>query len=76
MTEEHFRKGRTHTHAAFNMMVYSEEPIWPIPHIPALYDDGDYGGKIMWEKLGCNALYLFFFFFLKPNIIGIRLELF
>lgn len=27
------------------MMVYSEEPIWPMPHIPALYDDGDYGGK-------------------------------
>lgn len=26
-------------------MVYSEEPIWPMPHIPALYDDGDYGGK-------------------------------
>lgn len=42
------------------MMVYSEEPIWPIPHIPALYDDGDYGGKIMWEELGFNALYLFF----------------
>lgn len=28
------------------MMVYPEEPIWAaIPHIPALYDDGDYGGK-------------------------------
>lgn len=27
------------------MMVYPEEPIWSIPHIPALYDDGDYGGK-------------------------------
>lgn len=60
-------RANTHTHAAFNMMVYSEEPIWPIPHIPALYDDGDYGGKIMWGKLGCNALYLFFFSYLETK---------
>ncbi|XP_058814604.1 protein limb expression 1 homolog isoform X2 [Topomyia yanbarensis] len=29
------------------MMVYSEEPIWSIPHIPALYDDGDYGVNVV-----------------------------
>lgn len=38
------------------MMVYPEEPfsspsIWTIPHIPALYDDEDYGGKNIIFKL-------------------------
>lgn len=27
------------------MMMYPEEPIWAIPPIPGLEDDGDYRGK-------------------------------
>lgn len=40
------------------MMVYPEEPSWAaVPHIPALYEDGDYGGmKLSIKKIVTSSI--------------------
>lgn len=48
------------------MMMYPEEPIWAIPPIPGLEDDGDYRGK---------RDFLFFFsfhFFITNNFLWVE----